>query len=394
MTQIFDNGTVVLDVLHQHGFEAYFVGGCVRDYLLNREIKDVDITTNARPEDVASIFDKTIDVGMIHGTTIVVVNHEAIEVTTYRSETTYTDHRRPDAVRYSERLNEDLERRDFTINAMVMDKQFNIIDPNDGQSDLKKRIIRTVGEPSARFSEDALRMLRALRFSTQLTFTIDEATLSAIVNHAHTIKHVSIERIMVELKKMYDSENINQHKALIVESTLFNYVPVFKHMNTELFVKLDTNNINALIATQAFFKHIELNQLSALRLSNREISDIKSIYRLLDTHSAYREARLLSYHHSIDHLESVKFLVHNNPHIFTDMDISIIQAAIDVYPQLPIKSVRDLNINGRDIMAISNQTAGVWLREVIDELVHLVLFGHIENTYDALSEWVKRHVKK
>lgn len=391
MTQVFDNGGYVLNVLNENNFEAYFVGGCVRDYLLKREIKDIDITTNARPEVVESLFTKTIDVGKEHGTIIAVINDEPIEVTTYRTETTYTDHRRPDSVYFTESLNEDLERRDFTINAMAMDQQFRVHDPNNGQKDLRLKLIKTVGLPTERFHEDALRMIRALRFSTQLQFTIEEETFHAIRNNAHTIEHVSIERTVAEFKKMYDSMNITDYKTIILDSKLLNYIPVLQQFDKELYTDLKTNTLNEELAIQSYFGYVNLDKLSELRLSNNEVNEIKTIHRILNNYQSYQDPRLLSYDFETPYLKRCLELLRENQSIF-DMDDKMLKVAIEWATRLPIKSVKDLALNGRDIMEITKRPAGPWLRDVLKQLVNRVVLEELDNTYVSLSEWVKKNV--
>ena len=195
----------VIQTLEQHGFEAYIVGGCVRDSILGRTPGDWDITTSASPQEVKEIFDHTVDTGIEHGTVTVLMNHEPYEVTTYRVDGKYEDHRRPNEVHFTKSLREDLLRRDFTINAMAYNDSEGIIDMYDGMTDLKNQTIRCVGEAKKRFDEDALRILRALRFQAQLGFQIEEETEEAIKNQAKFLKDISAERIQVELEKLITS---------------------------------------------------------------------------------------------------------------------------------------------------------------------------------------------
>lgn len=197
----------IIDNLTEHGYEAYAVGGCVRDTLLSRIPGDWDITTSAKPEQVKEIFSHTIDTGIEHGTVTVMRNHVGYEVTTYRIDGEYEDARHPKEVTFTANLVEDLKRRDFTINAMAYNHQTGLVDEFDGIGDLEQKIIRCVGNPMERFSEDALRMLRAVRFSAQLGCTIEEHTKEAIRQLAPTIAKVSVERITTELVKILISDN-------------------------------------------------------------------------------------------------------------------------------------------------------------------------------------------
>lgn len=195
----------IIETLEQAGFEAYAVGGCVRDSLLGRNPSDWDITTSARPEQVKALFSHTIDTGIRHGTVTVMLEHVGYEVTTYRIDGEYEDSRHPKEVIFTPLLTEDLKRRDFTINAMAWNLRAGIIDEFGGMEDLDEGIIRCVGSPEERFSEDALRMMRAVRFSAQLGYEIEPATKDAIRKLAPNLTHVSAERIQVELVKLVES---------------------------------------------------------------------------------------------------------------------------------------------------------------------------------------------
>ena len=197
----------ILQQLHDCGYEAYAVGGCVRDALLGREPEDWDITTSAKPEQVKELFRRTVDTGLQHGTVTVMLDKEGFEVTTYRIDGTYEDGRHPTEVTFTGDLIEDLKRRDFTINAMAYSEETGIVDAFDGMGDLKRHVIRCVGDARERFSEDALRILRAVRFGAQLDFDIEEQTRCAIEEKAQTLSKISAERIRVELDKLLCSEH-------------------------------------------------------------------------------------------------------------------------------------------------------------------------------------------
>ncbi|MBR3040276.1 MAG: CCA tRNA nucleotidyltransferase [Lachnospiraceae bacterium] len=197
----------IIQILNKAGHEAYIVGGCVRDCLLGKEPKDWDITTSALPEEVKSLFHRTIDTGIQHGTVTVMMNHIGYEVTTYRIDGEYEDGRHPKEVTFTRSLGEDLRRRDFTINAMAYNETDGLVDLFDGQRDLKDGIIRCVGDPVERFTEDALRMLRAVRFSAALGFEIEENTAKAAKQMAQNLSKVSAERIQTELIKTVISPN-------------------------------------------------------------------------------------------------------------------------------------------------------------------------------------------
>ncbi len=206
----------VIKKLEKGGFEAFAVGGCVRDYLMDMPINDYDITTNAATDEIKAVFSscKTIDTGIKHGTVTVLVNKIPFEVTTYRLETTYSDNRHPDRVIFTKRLEDDLSRRDFTVNSMAYNPQKGFVDPYGGREDVKRKIIRCVGNPRKRFEEDSLRILRGLRFASVLGFTIEEETKKAMLSCRHLIKNISRERIFTELSKLLCGENV---KAILTE---------------------------------------------------------------------------------------------------------------------------------------------------------------------------------
>lgn len=213
----------IIGQLNQHGYEAYIVGGCVRDMLLGREPGDWDITSSALPGQVKELFRRTVDTGIQHGTVTVMIGSTGYEVTTYRVDGEYQDGRHPSSVSFTPNLTEDLKRRDFTINAMACSGSGEIVDEFGGREDLKCRVIRCVGRPMDRFTEDALRILRAIRFSAQLDFTIEQETYEAICVIAPNLSRVSKERVQVELTKLLISSH-PEKMAMVYETGISPYV--------------------------------------------------------------------------------------------------------------------------------------------------------------------------
>lgn len=207
----------IIDNIRSHGYEAFIVGGCVRDAVLGRIPGDWDITTSAKPEQVKEIFGKTVDTGLKHGTVTIIKHGSGYEVTTYRIDGEYLDGRHPETVEFTPDLREDLKRRDFTINAMAYSHETGIVDEFEGMEDLKRRVIRCVGCAKDRFTEDALRILRAVRFAAQLDFVIEDETYKAIAEIAPNLVHVSKERIQVELTKLLLSDH--PEKIWMVDET-------------------------------------------------------------------------------------------------------------------------------------------------------------------------------
>ncbi len=220
-----DDVKTILNTLKNNGYQSYIVGGSVRDFKIGiSSPKDYDITTNALPEQIIRLFDKTVPTGIKHGTVTVMINGEGYEVTTYRIDGEYLDNRRPDCVTFVSSLKEDLARRDFTINALAFNEFDGIVDYFGGIKDLNDKIIRAVGEPNKRFKEDALRMLRAIRFAASLNFDIEEKTLKAIKANYKLILNVSNERIRDELCKMLVSNNTTKALKLFEETKLLEII--------------------------------------------------------------------------------------------------------------------------------------------------------------------------
>ena len=216
MIKLIEEVQTAFNLLKNNGFLAFLVGGCVRDSLLNKKPKDYDITTNALPEQIKQTFKDytTIDTGIKYGTIVVVINRKNIEITTFRQESNYLDNRRPEIVKFDTSVNNDLSRRDFTINALAYNKEQGIVDLFNGTEDLKNKVIRCVGDANLRFQEDGLRILRALRFASQLGFEIEEETKKAIFNNKHLLLNISNERIFAELCKLLLGKNV---KNILIE---------------------------------------------------------------------------------------------------------------------------------------------------------------------------------
>ncbi|CED94509.1 Nucleotidyltransferase (NT) domain-containing protein [Romboutsia ilealis] len=230
----------LIDMIYENGYEAFMVGGCVRDSVLNLTPNDYDITTNAKPKEIMNIFKdyKIIDTGIKHGTVSIILNNNIYEITTYRIEGEYENNRRPKTVEFTSSIEEDLRRRDFTINAMAYNKQFGIIDKFNGLEDLQNRIIKTVGNPDERFKEDGLRMIRAIRFSSKLGFNIDENTLNGIYKNSYIIKNISTERINDEFTKILLSDN-PQNIILLYKTNIFKYLGIHCNLNRDYYKELE-----------------------------------------------------------------------------------------------------------------------------------------------------------
>lgn len=221
----FEEALPLLEKIKSLGFEAYFVGGSVRDVLLGRPIHDVDIATSSYPEETKAIFERTVDIGIEHGTVLVLENGHEYEITTFRTEEAYVDYRRPSSVSFVRSLKEDLKRRDFTVNAFALSEDRQIIDLFDGLTDLKYRTLRAVGVASERFNEDALRIMRGIRFAASLDFDIEEQTLLAMTACAPLLEKISVERSFIEFDKLMLSPHWSKGLSVLMATKAYDFLP-------------------------------------------------------------------------------------------------------------------------------------------------------------------------
>lgn len=230
----FQEALPILEKIKAAGFEAYFVGGSVRDAILGRPIHDVDIATSSYPQETKQIFPRTIDVGIEHGTVLVLEGKKEYEITTFRTEEEYVDYRRPSQVSFVRSLAEDLRRRDFTVNAFALDEEATIVDLFDGLTDLENRILRAVGQPSERFNEDALRIMRGFRFAATLDFEIEPATFAAMVQTAPLLEKISVERSFIEFDKLLMADFWRKGLRAMIDSKAYDFLPDLAGRGEEL----------------------------------------------------------------------------------------------------------------------------------------------------------------
>lgn len=371
------NGAIdVLEKFNKAGYEAYFVGGCVRDFLLGCEFSDIDITTNALPKEVKTIFRKSIDTGIQHGTVTILVDGESYEVTTFRTEDDYIDHRTPEKVEFVSNLRDDLDRRDFTINAMALDSKGNLYDYHNGKKDLTNKIIKTVNNPNERFFEDALRMLRAFRFSSKLGFEIEDSTLDAIKKNAELIKFVSIERITNEFKKLLAGIGSKRSLELLLDSKLNTYIPFLSDIISFVDCSKYTFCQSLYILTK--LNNISFEKLRDLKLSNKEIKKIKEYERINLEFLDNRPLELILYKYDKD---DIYFIVDYFDYC-DKKDIDIIN--------LPISSFNDIAITSMEIISIIDKSPGPWMKEVTKKLEEAILLNKIYNTKKNIVDFLKK----
>ena len=370
----FNSAINVLEKFNEAGYEAYFVGGCVRDYLLNDEFSDIDITTNALPDEVKQIFKKSIDTGIQHGTVTILVNDDSFEVTTFRTEDDYIDHRTPEKVEFVSDLKEDLDRRDFTINAMALDCKGKLYDYHCGEIDLRNKIIKTVNNPNERFFEDALRMLRAFRFSSKLGFEIEDNTLKAIKNNAELIKFVSIERIVNEFRKLLTGKSNKRSLELLLDSKLNNYIPFLDEISK--IIDFSNYTFCQSLYILSNINDISFEKLKELKLSNKEIKQVKIYEKINKDFIGNVPLEIILYNYDI---EDVAFIAS----YFKYCDKEDIEKI-----KLPIESFNDIAITSMEIISIIDKPAGPWIKEIIKKLEEDIILYKIDNTRKDILDFL------
>ncbi|MGM9923139.1 MAG: CCA tRNA nucleotidyltransferase [Bacillus sp. (in: firmicutes)] len=393
MNELFIQALPILQKLEAGGFEAVFVGGCVRDYLLKRPIHDVDIATSATPQEVKRIFKKTVDVGIQHGTVLVIENGASYEITTYRAESEYEGNRKPKEVKFIRSLQDDLERRDFTMNAIAMNARGEIIDPFEGRQAIQNELIDTVGNAGERFSEDALRMMRALRFVSQLSFTCSDRTLQALCEHRDLLHNISIERITAEFEKLLDGRNVQQALRLLLDTQLFRYMPGFAAKEAELAQasRYDVRTLDSLDEKWALLLYFvtsldEIEMfLRAWKLPVKRIRSIQAILRAV--HAGNFQNKMTLFTNGLDcSLSAVRLaslIKYKNPQ-------SIEEQVISMWNALPIRETSQLAVDGTLLKEWSSRPQGPWIKETLHIITEKVLNLEIPNEIQAIKKEVLR----
>lgn len=381
----------VIDLIQQAGFQAYIVGGAVRDHLLNQPVNDIDIATSATPKEIQTIFDQVIPVGIEHGTVIVRYFKESFEVTTFRSEEGYSDFRHPDRVEFVDSIDMDLSRRDFTINAIAMTKEGRFVDPFDGQVDLNNRLIRAVGQPVQRFREDPLRILRAIRFVSQLNFELDHLTWQDIKANVELVEKLSIERVTVELEKLFKGQAVLRAIEYVNKAQLLNYLPIFTDhkqlIKPLLLIKKPFDHVIDVFCYLHLIADspITINQwCKAYRLANKELRKGELMIELLDLYQKEGLTQWLVYQLPETLIDSFIQLVDQTlNYIISKKEIS------EIYRQLPVKSRKEVEFNGRDLLACyPNRQKGEWIKLYLQDIERNIIENKLDNNYHRIKEWI------
>ncbi|MFC7060431.1 CCA tRNA nucleotidyltransferase [Halobacillus seohaensis] len=379
----------IIKIIEEAGGSAHVVGGAVRDTFLKRQTKDIDLATSFKPDQVMKLFNKVIPLGIEHGTVLVRYKSESYEITTYRTEEGYEDYRHPDQVQFVRSINEDLARRDFTINAMALNSRQKVIDPYKGMEDLNHQVLRAVGHPEERFKEDPLRMMRALRFASELQFTLEQNTYSAIQKQAHLLKQISVERIAVEFEKLCTGRDYNRVLPLCFTIGISNNIPIFQD-EPQLIKILPQSRLTSFAEIVAFYCekgsiYKEDDWIKKWKQSNKvkreSIMLLKAVRRFREND---RELNWILYNLSGSLI--VKF-----SNVMNALNYKVNQQSLEkTYEQLPIQSRKKLAFQANDLLLVfHDQRKGAWIGRSIKRIERAVVLGEIPNEYQAIKEWVK-----
>jgi tRNA nucleotidyltransferase (CCA-adding enzyme) len=395
--QEYQTALPILKKIEDAGFEAYFVGGSVRDVLLGHPIHDVDIATSAFPAEIKEIFPRTIDVGIEHGTVLVLDEEEQYEITTFRTESTYQDFRRPDHVEFVRSLEEDLKRRDFTINAFALKEDGEIIDLFNGLADLENKVLRAVGNPHERFHEDALRMMRGLRFVSQLGFQLEQETFASIYDNHALLEKISVERINIEFIKLLLGKYRRQGLQMFVETECYSYCPKLRAYGESLlrFAELTDQQINkeihawVLLIDQLGLSNKEIRPfMKAWKCSNDSIRTTQAVFMGLQFRKTQAFTKPLLYVLGEEEAILTEELL---PYFGLENDITAVKEA---YRQLVIHSLQDLAISGHDLLAYFDKKPGKWMKEILTLCEQAVVEQVIPNEKKELLNYAAAAIEK
>lgn len=350
----------ILKKLEEKGYSAYIVGGFVRDYLLGIDSLDVDIATNATPKDIMKMFDNSVLPSEEYGAVTLFIKNFRFEITTFRKEIRYINNRKPVEIEYIDDLLEDLERRDFRMNTLCMDKKGEIIDLLNGREDIEKKTINTVGDSNFKFQQDSLRMLRAIRFATSLNFSLSDEIKRAILINKESLKNLSYNRKKQELEKIFASKNSKYGVSLLLELGLDK--------------ELEINNLkNVNLNSDILGVWASLDVAEGYQFTNNEKEIIKNVKNVVNT--------------SISNLSLYKYGLYVNQ---VAADIMGIDRGIVTkkYDLLPITSRKSINISSNEIMEILKRNAGPYFKDIYNDLEDKILKGDLLNENNAIRNYI------
>ncbi|WP_258087819.1 CCA tRNA nucleotidyltransferase [Weissella fangxianensis] len=397
MPSEFIDALPILETIEKAGYEAYFVGGSVRDTMLSKPIHDVDIATSAYPEEIKKIFKRTVDTGIEHGTVMILDHGTGYETTTFRTESTYTDFRRPDEVKFVRSLDEDLKRRDFTVNALALTKDGEVIDLFGGVQDMSAQVLRAVGKPEERFHEDALRMMRAVRFAAQLDFKIDDATQKAIAENAPLLANIAVERTNVEFTKLMQGTSASYGLIEMIKSGLVNFMPGLANTDQDLaaYAELlqnaqptDDNQAWSLLSFELGLSPKDTGEFLKLwKQPNDMIQTAKSVITLMNK-LRLGDVSDWDLYQTQDAITTALATIRLSEVTANVEDLSV------RYQALPIKHKKELAINGGELLKSLHLTPGPLFGKILADLEHLVVIGEQVNDKEALLQAAADIVEK
>ena len=390
----FQEALPILEKIRRAGYEAYFVGGSVRDAILGRPIHDVDIASSSYPEETKAIFERTIDVGIEHGTVLVLEKHQEYEITTFRTEDVYVDFRRPSAVNFVRSLEEDLKRRDFTVNAFALSEEGEIIDLFNGLEDLENRVLRAVGVATERFNEDALRIMRGFRFQASLGFDLEEETFKAMADCAPLLEKISVERIFIELDKLLLAPFWRKGLEGVIASQSYQYLPLLQNSRSSLEkffqLKMDYTFTSSEQAWAALLLTLDENKVSAFfkkwktsRDFAKKVEQLVEIYRLREKASLNRRD---VYRYDCNLLLSAEELrqAHGLP-----VNYQVIE---ELYDSLAIHDKHEIVVNGGMLMKEYGLKPGPSLGQVLSAIEWAIVDGELENDNKAIGNFLSHYL--
>lgn len=393
----FEKGKKILQIFSNLGQESYFVGGALRDYILKRAFNDIDIATPLRPEEVMNIFPKTVPIGLKHGTVLVLFEGDSFEVTTFRTEGTYKDFRHPDEVHFVTDIREDLSRRDFTINAMAMNLYGEIFDPFGGQNDIRNKQVRAVGDAAIRFSEDPLRILRAFRFCSQLGFRLEEKTKQAAYEKTPLLRHISVERIQVEMEKLLCGKDVQKIWFLLDEANIASVIPLgqTEHQWAELasynFSQLD--KAEEKWAALYFLLNISNSkqELMKWKFSNQKRNEIETLLNWVRIKGADMLTPFEIYTLGLEYACCVASIQSMCCHREKTQALQVVK---DIWQHLPIQTREDIYYDGKQILAYTGEKGGPWVGELLKDLERAIVERTCANQVMEIEGWVEIWLQK
>ncbi len=381
MTSYYEKGRNIVKQLLDAGHQAFFVGGFVRDFILGEDASDIDITTDATPDQVQQLFEKTKATGLKFGTITVFSGRFQYEVTTYRTEGKYRNHRKPEEVQFGVSLEEDLQRRDFTINAFAMDIDQHIVDLFQGKEDLSNHLIRAIGNPDTRFSEDALRMLRAFRFVSKLGFQIEPKTFASIQKNLVLLPNIANERILTEMRKILDGKHALSALQLLVQSGFGSIYPEL-NQGLALIAKQMDFQLNSLEFFALCFFLNDQKIPETWRFSKKEKAIMEKIMELVDVmqDDVYNEMIIYRLGKDIP-------LMANQISVMLDPKNDQAREISQIYDNLPIYKTCDLVFKGQDILELTTLRNAEIIGDIIDDITYQVITNQLPNEYEALKRY-------